>query len=126
MHLTAEQYQQIVRQLRSERPHDRGSERRSSPRVGLRAQVRVIECRTTAESANLTVWVRDISSDGIGLLFPQPVRPGTYLVMSLPTSKRQNATLDLLFLAVRCDPLARDQFSVGARFHRIITAEDVK
>ena len=126
MFLTAEQYEQIVRQLRSERPAGRGSERRGSPRVGLRAQVRLIECRTGGEASTLTAWVRDISDKGIGLLLPQSVSPGTYLVLSLPTGKRKNATLDLLFLSVRCEALNNEQFSIGASFQRIITAEDVK
>ena len=90
------------------------------------AQVRLIECRTSSDPPALTVWVRDISAEGIGLLFPDSVQIGTYLVLSLPTLKRKNATLDLLFLTVRCDPLNEKQFSVGARFQRVITAEDVK
>ena len=125
MFLKAEQFEQIVRQLRSEGPKSPNSERRSSPRVGLRAQVRLIECKTDAESPTLTAWVRDVSAEGVGLLLPQAVQPGTYLVMSLPTTRRKNANLDLLFLAVRCEPLSNGQFSVGARFKQIITAEDV-
>jgi PilZ domain-containing protein len=126
MLLTAEQYEQIVRQLRSEQPRARSSERRGSPRAGLRAQVRVIPCRTSDEASLLTAWVRDISADGIGLLLPQRLPAGTYLVLTLPTATRKSATLDLLFLAVRCDPLPNGQFSVGARFQRLITAEDMK
>ena len=125
MLLTAEQYEQIVRQLRSEQSRGRNTERRTSPRAGLRAQVRVIPCRTTGDTTVLTARVRDISADGIGLLLPEPLAPGTYLVLTLSTAKRRSATLDLLFLAVRCEPLPNGQYSVGARFQRLITAEDV-
>jgi len=125
MFLTAEQYEQIVRQLRSERPQGRGSERRTSPRVGLRAQARLIECRTSSDPMVLNVWVRDISAEGVGLLASESVAPGTSLVLSLPTAKRKNTTLDLLFLTVRCETLNIGQFIVGARFQRIITAEDM-
>jgi hypothetical protein len=122
MYLRAEQYEQIVRQLRSEQTGAQ-SERRASPRAGLRAQVQVIPCRTQSPAEPLTAWVRDVSADGMGLLLPQHVEPGTYLVVTLPT--RNLKTLDLLFLCVRSESLGNGQFSIGARFNRIITAEDI-
>jgi hypothetical protein len=123
MYLKAEQYEQITRQLRSERDQGRNSERRTSPRAGLRTQVQVIPCRTSGETAPLTAWVRDISAEGMGLMLPQAIGDGTYLVVTLPTDSR--TTLDLLFVCVRCEPLGNGQFAVGARFQRVITAEDI-
>ena len=125
MFLTGEQYEQIVRQLRSEHPPGRASDRRASPRVGLRAQARLIECKTGGEAPVRSVWVRDISLEGLGFLTSEEIPPGTYLVLSLPT-RRKTATLDLLFLTIRCERLGDMQFSIGARFQRIITAEDVR
>jgi c-di-GMP-binding flagellar brake protein YcgR len=123
MYLRAEQYEQITRQLRSELAGGRNSERRTSPRAGLRGQVRIIPCRTNAQTESFTAWVRDISAEGMGFLFPQAVDPGTYLVATLPTNSA--ATLDLLFVCVRCETVGDGQFSVGARFERVITAEDI-
>jgi len=126
MYLRADQYQQIIKQLRSERTKDRSVERRGSPRVGLRAQVRIIPCRTGIEPTAVTAWVRDVSVEGVGFIFPTALEPGTYLVMSLPLAETGDATLDLLFAAVRCNPLSNGHFSVGASFQRVITAEDMK
>ena len=126
MQLKAEHYQQIIKQLCSEQSHARTHERRGSPRVGLRAQVRVIPCSTNAQAAELDVWVRDVSTNGIGLLLPHSLKPGTYLVMSLPADDSTQPALDLLFVAVRCEDLGNGQFAVGASFQRAIHPEDVK
>jgi hypothetical protein len=126
MHLRADQYQQIVKQLRSETVSGRSSERRGSPRVGLRAQVRIIPCRTGIEPTAITAWVRDVSVEGVGFIFPMALEAGTYLVMSLPIADGEDPTLDLLFVVVRCNPLSNGHFSIGASFQRVITAEDVK
>lgn len=126
MELRAEQYRQIVAQLRSERAARRGrtGERRGAPRVGLRATVRVIPCRTGTAARVEPAWVRDISAEGIGLIFHEAVAPGTYVVVSLPAGEAM-PPLDILFLVVRCTDLGGGQFSLGARFQRFIEPEDV-
>jgi len=127
MQLRAEQYRQIVEHLRSEiaRP-GRASERRAAPRVGLRAQIDMIPCRTGAGAQVEQAWVRDISAEGIGLIFHEAVHPGTYVVVTLPAADGASNPLDLLFLVVRCEPLGNGQFALGARLQRHIESDEVQ
>jgi len=125
MELRAEQYEQIVAHLRSECADDRRStERRTAPRVGLRAQIQLIACRPGIDAKVQPAWIRDISHAGIGLIFHEALEPGTFIVLTLPTPNSR--TLDILFEIVRCMPLSNGQFSLGGRFLRPITDDDVK
>src|SRR5258707_2499096 len=96
MILRADQYEQIVSHLRSERAAGRNAERRGTPRAGLRAQVQIIPCRTGVRARILPAMIRDVSLDGIGLIFAEPLDPGTYVVLILPASA--TSTLDVLFV----------------------------
>jgi hypothetical protein len=123
MELRAEQYEQIVSDLRSKFvDRRRSNERRAAPRVGLRAQIRLIPCRGGVPAKIQSAWIRDISHDAVGLILREALVPGTTIVLSLPGSRSQ--TLDLLFDIVRCTPLSNGQFSIGARFQRLVTPND--
>lgn len=124
MFLRADQYEEIVTQLRSERARQRSLERRGSPRVGLRVQVQLIPCRTGVRASLQTAWLRDVSAEGVGMVFHERLEAGTYLVVCFPRAK--GPTLDILFVIKRCTRLNTGQFSLGARFQRIITPDDVK
>jgi hypothetical protein len=119
MFLGAEQYQNIVSQLRSERAPRRSLERRNSPRVGLRVPVQVIPCRTGTRAIVQSAWLRDLSAGGVGLIFHQPLEIGSYLVVCFP--RKNGPPLDVLFVVSRCVRLNTSHFSIGARFQRIIT-----
>lgn len=124
MFLGAEQYDQIVSQLRSDGGRQRSQERRSSPRVGLRVQVQLIPCRSSGRAKVQTAWLRDISATGVGIVFQEPLEIGTYVVVCFP--RKKGSTLEILFLVTRCTRLNTGHFSIGARFQRIIKPEDVK
>ena len=123
MEFRAEHYEQIVAHLRSEHVDARSRERRASPRAGLRFQVQLIVCRPDSGAKVQPAGLRDISRDGIGFVFHESIEPGTFVVLTLPGPLSR--TLDVLFLVVRCQPLSNGQFSVGARFQRVIKPEDV-
>ncbi len=123
MELRAEQYEQIIAHLPSksaDRP--RSTERRTAPRVGLRAQIQIIPRCAGVPAKVVPAWIRDISHNGIGLIFHEALDPGIAIVLSLPGSKSR--TVDLLFDIVRCTPLSNGQFSIGARFQRLATRDD--
>jgi PilZ domain len=124
MELRAEQYEQIIAHLPSKCADGRPAERRASPRVGLRAQIQLIPCRAGVPVKVLPAMIRDISHDGIGLIFHEALNPGIAIVLILPGSKSR--TVDLLFEIVRCTRLSNGQFSIGARFLRLVTREDAR
>ena len=124
MTLQAEQYEQIIAGLRSERNRARGCEHRSSPRVGMRMKVSVIPCRTGVRARMHEVWLRDISATGVAFVFPEAMAVGAYAVIVLP--RAGGSTLNMLFAVTRCHRLSSGQFCVGAKLNRVITSDDLR
>ena len=121
MLLSAEQYEQICSQLRTLRDNVGRSERRSRPRAGLRAQITLLPCRATASEPR-KVWVRDLSPDGIGFISNEMITVGTPLLITLP--RPNGDALEVLYITTRAVHLTKDQFSIGARLERVITADE--
>jgi hypothetical protein len=125
MFFRAEQYEEIVTRLRSEHSGSRTTERRRSPRVGLRVQIQLIPCRTGKGKASIqTAWLRDVSADGVGMVFHEKLDVGMFIVVCFPRKRGQ--PLDVLFVVTRCARLNDKHFSIGARLLRIIAPDDVK
>ena len=122
MFLGADQYQNIVSQLRSERTPRRNLERRGCPRVGLRIPVQIIPCQTKNRASVQSAWLRDLSSSGIGLIFHEPLQVGSYLIVCFP--RKKGSPLDVLFVVSRCMRLNTGHFSIGARFQRAISESE--
>ena len=70
--LTAEMLNDIVSNLKSDNSGTRGSDKRAQGRVGLRGLLDVVPCTFNKEANKpLSVWVRDISVNGLGLMTAQ-------------------------------------------------------
>ena len=120
MRLTAEQYEQIVTSLRSDSTRTRHHEKRHSPRVGLRMQVTVIPCVTGQPAKQYEMWVRDLSTNGIGLIGSEPARVGSYFLAVF--KRATNETLTVLYRVVNCRQQTDRQYSIGAKLDRVIDA----
>jgi len=115
MQLSAGMYQEILRSLRSDA--QREQERRKYPRVGLRAKVTLISidpdgCAGTPH----TVWVRDISDGGIGLVVTRPMKRGELFVVVLVPDGQQR--ICILCQTTQCRPT---DLLMGARIIRELT-----
>src|SRR5262245_61364647 len=97
MLLSAKMYEDIIRCLRSDGSK---TERRHHPRVGLRARITIITINAQGVPAKPeTVWVRDLSDGGIGLVATRVMRRGTLFVVQF--SGHDTDALALLCQAVQ-------------------------
>ncbi len=110
--LTAQLYKQILASLRSDFP-SRGSEKRGQGRVGLRCSLDIVPCSFSENGAKpITVWVRDISMKGIGLVTSMPIAEGTLFIARLP--RNPDEPLSVTYKVVYCRRLSSDLYSVGS------------
>ena len=120
MNLSAELFQQIVDALKSDSSLER--DKRTAPRVGLRAQVMVMAApgsRATTER----VRCRNLSASGIGLLHTRELRPGTEFVVCLAATGLA-APVHISCIVVHCHKQGSDLYSIGARIIRVLTSDE--
>lgn len=120
MNLSAELFNQIVEALRSDSARDR--DKRTAPRVGLRAQVTVLPApgsRATVER----IRCRNLSASGIGLLHTRQIAAGTEFVVRLAATGLA-APVHISCVVVHCNKQGPDMFSIGARIIRVLSSDE--
>jgi hypothetical protein len=121
--LSAEQFETILASLRSFSETDRSVEKRRSPRVGLRATATMIHCTGSGANARQhEVNLRDLSAEGIGLTHTEPLRTGTYVLISF--TRAVGEVLRVLYRVAHCERLGERSYAIGARLDRVLTPED--
>ena len=120
MPLNSQQFQEIIGALRS----DALFGRRTSPRVGLRIQIRITPCVQTPPVKQYDAWLRDMSMSGICFVGPVDLSLGSYVVSQFP---RECANpLSILYEVVRCHKRTQNLYEIGARIERVLTDEELK
>jgi hypothetical protein len=121
MHLSAEQYKEIIKSLKSHGWERHNSEQRIRPRVGLRSQL-AIRPRSSgvASPRALQVWLRNLSRSGIGIVHSQGLDEGTEFVAEFPGYNHRN--LSVLYSVAHCKPLSKALFGIGAKFKGLLAA----
>ena len=126
MRLSAEQFETILASLKSYDQGNRTVEKRRSPRVGLRMMAMLIRCGQRrgngAAPVASDVKIRDISTEGIGLTMSEPIARGEFVILGFRRSTGE--LLSVLYKISHCQRLSERTFAVGARFDRVITAEE--
>lgn len=121
MKLTADQFKQIITSLRSDiSPHKRSSERRDGPRVGFRMTVTVVPCTVGDAPVRLEVRVRDLSTEGVGILHHSPMEPQSRFVALM--SRANGTPVRALYRVARCEKVAHRQFLIGGILERVLDA----
>jgi hypothetical protein len=118
MHLTSEQFHQIISTLKS----DALSGRRAAPRVGLRLPVTIIPCAET-NVREKTAWLRDLSVSGMGFIHDGPLPVGGFLVVRFDRDAGQ--ALAILVEVTRCKQVGPTSFEIGTRIERVVTREEL-
>ena len=117
--LPAEQFKEIIRSLRSDGQGRRSLEKRTGPRVGLRARLTIRLHRAGVLSkAPILVWLRDLSVEGIGLVHAQTFEEGDEFIAEFPLRDQQN--LNVLYKVVHCKMLSKNLFCIGGRLVRML------
>ena len=95
-----------------------GSDQRRRPRAELLARATLIPLRESSQPGNLSVLIRNLSPTGLGFLHEQIMSLGEEFALVLP---REGDTPAIVLCAVASwQPLARDLYSIGAQFTRIL------
>jgi hypothetical protein len=117
MKLSADMFKQIIASLKSERSSSRGHEKRTEGRVGLRCSVDVIPHRFGDKGARaVTVWVRDMSVNGIGLVASTLLELNVEFVV--PFIRDGHKPLSVRYKVRYVKKISRDLYSIGASFER--------
>jgi hypothetical protein len=124
MNLSAEVFEQIIAKVKTDAcTHD---ERRSTPRVGIRATATIYLLKDDAKAVDaLAVTVRDISAGGIGLIHSAPIKVGARFLMRL--ARVMDKPLPLVCVVRHCRALAGSTlYAVGAEFQKVAPAAPVE
>jgi hypothetical protein len=120
MELSAELFHQICEALRSDSSRER--DKRTAPRVGLRAMVTILPplgVRAPAERMRC----RNLSASGVGLMHSKEMRSGTEFVVCLPAAGLARP-VHIACVVVHCRKMSPELFSIGARILRVLTSDE--
>src|SRR5438128_1446856 len=102
------QLSSILRQiLKAPKLKPQAGEHRGAQRYALRAKVKVqmISPEGSAAGHTLMMWLRDISSAGVGLMHSEPVRLGQELLIHIPDLDDMSP---LIGVVRRCERMSKD------------------
>jgi hypothetical protein len=119
--LTAEWFSQIIATLKSDTHQTKGHEKRTEGRVGLRCQLDLIPKQGDVIGKPITVWVRDISVNGIGLVSSKPVETGIELIASF--ARHGMPPLAVVYKVRYARRLSGDLYSVGANLKKVVNGD---
>jgi hypothetical protein len=119
MMLSADMFNQIVASLTSASPASRAPEKRVQGRVGLRSALEIIPIASAVAGAKpISVWLRDISINGLGIV--SSVKMEDSLVFAARFPREGGGPLAILYKVRHCRRISGDLFSVGASFERVV------
>jgi hypothetical protein len=110
--LTADAFNQIVHSLKSDEGR-RFNEKRSKPRVGVRGRVSIVLLgNDSVGEKTLTVWVRDVSATGIGILLNEPLPHGSRFAACFHRNGDQPLTLT--YIVAHAKTAVKGLYTIGA------------
>ncbi len=115
-------YDQILAALKSD--SHRVKDKRREPRVGLAGEAGYVTVNDKGKRVAGVVRVRDVSPSGIGLFFSEQMVKNQRFVLQLASSNDQ--PLWLVCLAAYCRRVDGGRFSVGARIHQVLRADQIQ
>ena len=119
MKLSPEQFVQIVESLRS----DPLFGRRATPRVGLRLRATLFPCVADAPVTKDPIWVRDLSTTGMGFLHKRALPADTFVVIQFESDS--DTTLSVLLKVLRSKQVGPESFEIGAAIDHVLTREEL-
>jgi hypothetical protein len=92
-------------------------ERRQHERMPFRFKIKIIPYENRICYAPISLWTRDISPAGIGLLYRKTMREGSQFIIRLP--RQYDAPVLLLCTVRNCVKLAPELYGIGASFAEV-------
>ncbi len=111
MHISAEMFEAITKSIRS----DRCSEKRTSPRVGLSGRMAIVPAMPGAIRKAELVTVKDLSANGIGIVYHKALKVGEQFNLLLK-SEKSGRTMTIICTVRWSRPVGPELHSIGASF----------
>jgi PilZ domain-containing protein len=118
MDLSAETFYAIIESLRSDNHAGKGGEKRERPRVGLSARITLRVMAVGRPEQSISVYLRDISKAGIGIVHKEALSVGTQLALALST-KGSTRSQEVMYTVARCYGVGDGLFAIGARISTV-------
>ncbi|QOV91045.1 PilZ domain-containing protein [Humisphaera borealis] len=119
MQLTLKLLQLVAENLRSDEFSSRA--KRTEPRVGLRAKAKIVPMVVDDRGIPpMEIWVRDISSSGIGFVVNRALPQGSFFLLKLQTPARDD--LSIQYKVTYTNAIGGGSHVVGACFDRVVCA----
>ena len=116
MGLSADQFRVIVDHLTWDGPGKGLYEKRQAPRVGLRSRLTIYP--NGDMKAPETVWLRDLSSKGAGIVHSRPLEDNLEFLVQFPLHGGE--MLSVFYRAMHSKDLAKNLYFIGAKLERIV------
>lgn len=111
MKLDNQLFQSVVAALRSE---DKEGDKRTTPRVGLTAEVSITLMKNDRLERPINIRVRDLSRTGIGFIHNKNLRAGSRLIIQLPVPEEKSRYV--LCEIKHSRPVSPGLYAIGATF----------
>jgi hypothetical protein len=122
MMLSAEMFEQIAEALKSDgRP---GKDKRLEPRVGMTGEVMLLNVSNRRRRGVISVRVRDISRNGVGLYHDKRFAKDQRFIIQLSTAT--NEPIWMVCVTAYCRKLEDDRFTIGARIQQVLSPSEVE
>lgn len=118
MVLTAQQFSEALRFLRTREALVRGAEKRRATRMDVKAKLIIAPVTSSGCGQRIGMLTRDISLDGLGLLTAVPILKGQRFIALLPLS--ESSTLFVLSEVMYCAVAADGLFTLGCQFVKVL------
>jgi len=118
---SAEMFESLVSSFRSG-TYQGAKENRTKPRVGVTSSIDIVVNSRGNEDDTVTMWMRDISDEGIGLVSPKHLPADSKFLARF--RQLESNWLDVKYEVVYCEILAPDLYSIGGRLLRVLVFHD--
>jgi PilZ domain len=116
MGLSADQFRVILDHLKCDDQGRGAFEKRRAPRVGLRSRLIIYPNGKLSEPE--TVWLRDLSAKGAGIVHSRPLEQGLDFLVQFPVHGSE--MLSVYYSVRHCKDVAKNLFFIGAGLERIV------
>jgi hypothetical protein len=120
MSFPAEIFDQITESITIVGNEKQAQGERKSARVQLRTHVTLLPWNNPANA--LSVRIRDLSTDGLGVLHTERLSLDDQVVICFPSGEQ---TIMALYTIVYWEPLAEKLYAIGAQFERLVEQSDL-
>src|SRR5262249_9806283 len=93
-------------------------DRRAWPRVPMQQCMAIIPYHAGKPGAPVTVWVRDISCGGVGIIHSEHMAVDERFLLELPAGEAR--VISVICAVAYAERLSDGLFTIGARFKRIL------